>query len=135
MVEGARTFGSYQKLSHFIAERLEVDDWWGEHEYYRFSSVDPSAGVLEVIYPVADSTGRILRGAAGNGEIFVFLYRCGSWTYLGEMHGAKATPIATTGVTEFRVYAHASATAGVERRYKLRGSVYACVSEEDVASE
>jgi hypothetical protein len=126
---------SYPDVSRFVAELLGVDAWEGESEYYPFSSADASKGFLEVVYPVADASGHLLRGAAGNGPIFIFLYRRGTWTYLGKMHGAKATAIATASTTEFNVYAHASATAGVERHYQLRGEEYVCVWEGDLTEE
>lgn len=133
--ESKRILNSYPDVSRLIAELMEIDAWEGESEYYPFSSADATKGFLEVVYPVADASGRLLRGASGNGPIFIFLYCRGTWTYLGEMHGAKAAAIATTSTTEFKVYAHVSATAGVERRYQLRGGEYVCVSEADVTVE
>jgi hypothetical protein len=132
--ESKTVLASYAEVSRFVAARLSIDAWEGESEYYSFCAADPSAGFLEVVYPVADASGRWLRGASGNGPIFIFLYRCGTWTYLGEMHGAKTTSIASSSSTEFKVYAHASATETVERHYQLFGAEYVCVSEADVTN-
>ena len=133
--ETNRILNSYSEVSGFIADLMGVDGWEGESEYYPFSSADASKGFLEVIYPLTDASGRLLRGASGNGPIFVFLYRRGAWTYLGEMHGAKASAILTNTVTEFNVYAHFSATTGSERHYQLRGGAYECVWERESSSE
>jgi hypothetical protein len=130
-----KTLTSYPEVSRLITELLEVNGWEGESEYYPFSSVNPSGGFLEIVYPVTDASGRSLRGASGNGPIFIFLYRLGTWTYLGEMYGARATAIATDSTTEFKVYAHVSASAGVEREYRLSEGKYVCVSEEDVNTD
>jgi hypothetical protein len=126
------TFTNYDDVRVFVAGKLGIDTWEGAYEYYPFSKGDPTKGFLEIIYPEADSSGRLLRGAAGNGPIFIFLYFSGRWTYLGEMYGAKVETDTTTDTTEFVVYAHVSATQGVERRYQFRTSEYVCVSEVDV---
>lgn len=133
--ESKKIFNSYPDVSRFISDLMVVDAWEGESEYYPFAAADASQGFLEVVYPVADASGRLLRGASGNGPIFVFLYCRGVWTYLGEMYGAKAEAIATAMTTEFKVYAHASATAGIERWYQLREGAYVCVWETDVIAE
>jgi hypothetical protein len=130
-----KILSSYPELSHFVAGMMKVDSWEGDSEYYPLSSADVSIGFLEVVYPVADGSGRLLRGAAGNGPIFIFLYCRGTWTYLGQMHGAKAVAIVTTNTTEFDVYAHATAASGIQRRYQLRGEEYVCVSETDITAK
>jgi len=133
--ESNANLDSYPAVSQFIAKLLGVDEWDGESEYYPFNSSDASKGFLEVVYPLADASGRLLRGASGNGPIFVFLYCRGSWTYLGEMHGAKAEAITADTMTEFNVYAHVSARSGIERRYQLSGGTYMCVAETDVTAQ
>jgi len=125
---------SYDEVSRFIAELIGVDAWDGESDYYPFSLTDSTKGFLEIVYPVVGASGRLLRGAAGNGPIFIFLYCRGAWTYLGEMYGTKVTAT-TDNTTEFTVYAHVSATTGVERRYQFSDGAYVCVSEADVVEE
>ena len=133
--DSKRIFTSYPELASFIAELIGVDGWEGDTEYFPFSSDDASKGFLEIVYPVAAASGRLLRGAAGNGPIFIFLYCRGAWTYLGEMHGAKVEAVATSTITEFKTYAHISATTWIERLYRLSGGAYVCVMETDVSSE
>ena len=130
-----RTLTTYAAVIRFIAETMGVDGWEGDCEYHPLSHGDASKGFLELILPLADSRGGLLRGASGNGPIFIFLYRRGTWTYLGEMHGATVEADTGSGTTEFVVYSHESATAGVERRYRLRGVGYECVSETDIVAE
>ena len=132
--EPPRTFKSYLDVAAFISELLAVSGWEGESEYYPFSAINPRAGFLEIVYPNADTSGRSLRGAAGNGPIFIFLYRVGTWTYLGEMQGVLATAITTDNITKFTVYAHMSAAAGIQREYQLSGENYVCVSEEEITT-
>ena len=51
------------------------------------------------------------------------------------MHGATVIVETVAGITEFVVYSHLSAMAGVERRYRLGGVTYECVSEREIATE
>ena len=135
MVEhSTETFTSYADVVRFVARKLQVDAWEGDCEYHPFSQKDLSKGFLEVIIPVADSRGRVLRGAAGNGPMFVFLYNRGTWSYYGELHGAIVTAETVEGSTEFVTYSHMSARAGVERRYRLKGITYECMSEEELVT-
>jgi hypothetical protein len=129
------TFTSYADVVRFVATKMDVDDWEGDCEYHPFSQEDASKGFLELMLPMADSRGRLLRGAAGNGPIFIFLYYRGTWSYRGEMHGATVIVETVAGITEFVVYSHLSAMAGVERRYRLGGVTYECVSEREIATE
>jgi hypothetical protein len=133
--EFTSTFTCYADVVRFVARRMDVDAWEGDCEYYPFSQLDPTKGFLEVMLPMADSCGRLLRGAAGNGPIFIFLYDRGTWSYRGEMHGAKVVAETVEGVTGFIVYSHLSATVGVERRYRLAEITYECVSEQKIVTE
>lgn len=135
MVEPSNiTFTSYADVVRFVASKLNVDAWEGDCEYHPISQEDVSKGFLELIVPVADSSARLLRGAAGNGPIFVFLYNRGTWSYYGEMYGAKVTAETFEGNTEFVTFSHASATTGVERRYQLKKITYECVFEEEIVT-
>lgn len=129
------TLTTYDEVVRFVAQRLSVDGWEGDSEYYPCSDGDVSKGFLEIMLPVTDSNGRMLRGASGNGPIYVFLYHRGTWTYLGEMHGATVKANMFQGTTEFLVYGHLSSATAIERRYQLFGMTYKCVSEEEIVSE
>lgn len=132
---GTKSLGTYSELFDFIRNNTGVDAADCDSQYYPFCQSDPTQGFLELILPVADSRGRLLRGAAGNGPIFIFLYRRGRWSYLGEMHGTQVTADTASRTTEFTVYSHASASSGVQRRYSLQGERYECVAEEEVTNE
>jgi hypothetical protein len=135
MVEQSTSpFTSYADVVRFVARKMNVDGWEGDCEYHPFSQEDVSKGFLELIIPVADSRARLLRGAAGNGPIFVFVYNRGTWSYYGEMHGATVTAETVEGNTEFVTYSHTSARAGVQRRYRLKGITYECVSEQEIVA-
>lgn len=127
-------FTSYTDVVSFVAGKLNVDAWEGDCEYHPLSQENVSKGFLELIIPVTDSSARLLRGVAGNGPIFVFLYNRGTWSYYGEMHGATVTAETVEGNTEFVTYSHTSARAGVERRYRLKGITYECVLEEEIVT-
>ena len=135
MVEHSiNTFTSYADVVRYVARKLNVDSWEGDCAYHPFSQKDVSKGFLEVIIPVADSRGRLLRGAAGNGPMFVFLYKRGTWSFCGELHGAIVTAETVEGGTEFVTYSHTSARAGVERRYRLERLTYECVLEQEIVT-
>ena len=130
------TFKTYADVIRFVATKINVGDGWeGDYEYHPFSHGDVSKGFLELMIPVADSRGRLLRGAAGNGPIFIFLYNRGAWSYCGEMHGATITAETVEENTAFVVYSHTSVRAGVERRYRLRGNTYECVAEQEIITD
>ena len=128
------TFREYPDLYRAISASIGAELTDCEHEYYPLNSWDPGQGFLEVIFPFVDSRGRLLRGAAGNGPIFVFLYRRGIWTYLGEMYGAKVSADIDAGITKFSVYTHVSSNSGTERQYSLHNGEYICISEVNIGT-
>ncbi len=125
--ESRPILNNYTEVLSFVAQKIGVTGSDNDYQYYPFSRDDTSRGFLELIFPVTDSSGRLLRGAAGNGPIFIFLYSRGTWTFLGEMEGTKVTPDTLNETIQFRTYSHVSAISGIERQYEFRHSEYVCV--------
>jgi hypothetical protein len=130
-----KILGNYHDVLRLVANAIGAEATENDHQYYPFWQEDSSKGFLELIFPFSDSAGRFLRGAAGNGPIFIFLYCRGTWTFMGEMHGATVTPQPTNSATELLTYIHVSATAGIVCHYQLCDSEYRCTSEEDAIEE
>ncbi|MDP3981388.1 MAG: hypothetical protein Q8Q33_08260 [Chlamydiota bacterium] len=129
------------KESDLEAEAYSLEGWdltatisalieYTKCEYYPYDLHDPGKGFLEVVFPAA--VGRGLRGASGNGPIFVFQIFKGIWNPLGELNGAWVKPNYKLFPTGLNAYGHISAFEAIEYKWVFRSGKYVCVQEREV---
>lgn len=88
-------------------------------------------GVPEyIVYPegvyLNDNLIDTVRGASGNGPIFVFGNLQGKWTLIGNLGGNSVTPLSRSnkGYLNLAAYWHMSAVSGIIDEYAWNGEVY-----------